>query len=88
MYGTVMWKAKAVRDAEESWNTAEKLLAEYGGRGLEEVQMDLLKYAVIYTAEMLAGEGNRTDARKWIQATSSVFESDREIQAVMRSIGG
>lgn len=88
MYGTVMWKAKAVRDAEESWNTAEKLLAEYGGRGLEEVQMDLLKYAVIYTAEMLAGEGNRTDARKWIQATSSVFESDREVQAVMRSIGG
>jgi hypothetical protein len=88
MYGSVLWKAKAVRDAQESWNTAEKLLAEYGGKGLEEVQTDLLKYAVIYTAEMLAGEGNRSDARKWLEATNSVFESDREVQAVKRSIGG
>ncbi len=88
MYGTVMWKSKAVRDASEAWATAEKLLVEYGGKGLHEVQTDLLKYGVIYTAEMLAGEGNRTDARKWIQATEGIFGTDREVQAVLRSIGG
>lgn len=88
MYGTVMWKAKAKRDAEESWATAESLLKEFQGKGLEEVQVDLLKYAVIYTAEMMASEGNRTDARKWITLTNSLFGSDREVQAVMKSIGG
>ena len=86
MYGSVLWKAKAVRDAQESWNTAEQLLIEYGGKGLEEVQQDLLKYAVIYTAEMLADEGNRTDARKWIEATNELFGTDREVQAVLRSL--
>ena len=86
MYGSVLWKAKAVRDAQESWNTAEQLLIEYGGKGLEEVQQDLLKYAVIYTAEMLADEGNLTDARKWIEATDALFGTDREVQAVLRSL--
>ena len=88
MYGTVMWRSKAVRDATEAWTTAEQLLVEFGGKGLQEVQTDLLKYAVIYTAEMLAGEGNRTDARKWIEATNALFSNDREVQAVLRSIGG
>ena len=73
---------------QKAWATAEKLLVEYGGKGLHEVQTDLLKYGVIYTAEMLAGEGNRTDARKWIQATEGIFGTDREVQAVLRSIGG
>lgn len=86
MYGAVLWKAKAVRDANEAWGTAEQLLTEYGGKGLEEVQVDLLKYAVIYTAEMLADEGNRTDGRKWIEATDDLFGTDREVQAVLRSL--
>ena len=86
MYGAVLWKAKAVRDANEAWATAEQLLAEFGGKGLEEVQTDLLKYAVIYTAEMLADEGNRTDARKWLEATNELFGTDRQVQAVARSL--
>jgi hypothetical protein len=63
-------------------------LAEFEGRGLEEVQVDLLKFAAIYTAEMLTAEGNRTDARKWIGSIDSVLGRDREVQAVLRSIGG
>jgi hypothetical protein len=82
MYGSVLWKSKAKRDAEESWATASQLLAEFEGRGLEEVQVDLLKFAAIYTAEMLTAEGNRTDARKWIGSIDSVLGRDREVQAV------
>lgn len=88
MYGNVLWKSKAKRDAEESWATSAQLLAEFEGRGLEEVQIDLLKFSVIYTAEMLAAEGNRTDARKWIERVNALFDNDREVQAVLRSIGG
>jgi hypothetical protein len=88
MYGSVLWKSKAKRDAEESWATASQILEEFEGRGLEEVQVDLLKFSVIYTAEMLAAEGNRTDARKWIERIDGVLGSDREVQAVLRSIGG
>jgi hypothetical protein len=88
MYGSVLWKSRAKRDAEESWATASQLLAEFEGRGLEEVQVDLLKFSAIYTAEMLAAEGNRTDARKWIESIDSVLGRDREVQAVLRSIGG
>ena len=40
------------------------------------------------TAEMLASEGNRTDARQWIESIDGVLGSDREVQAVLRSIGG
>jgi hypothetical protein len=87
MYGTVLWKTKAKRDAEEAWALAKELLAEYGGKGLEEVQVDLLKYGVIYTAEMLAAEGDRTGAREWLDATDALFSDDREVQAVRRSIG-
>ena len=86
MYGSVLWKSKSVRDAQESWSTAEQLLIEFSGKGLEEVQEDLLKYAVIYTAEMLANEGNLTDAKKWIEATDDLFGMDREVQAVLRSL--
>ena len=46
----------------------------------------MLKYAVIYTAEMLADEGNLTHARKWIEATDALFGTDREVQAVLRSL--
>jgi len=88
MYGSVLWKSKAKRDAEESWATAANLLSEFEGRGLEEVQVDLLKFAAIYTAEMLAAEGNRTDARRWIESIDAVLGTDREVKAVMRSIGG
>lgn len=88
MYGTVLWRTKAKRDAGESWDLAKQLLIEYGGKGLEDVQVDLLKYGVIYTAEMLAAEGNLTGAREWLDATDMLFSDDREVQAVRRSIGG
>ena len=52
------------------------------------MQVDLLKFAAIYTAEMLAAEGNRTDARRWIESIDPVLGTDREVKAVLRSIGG
>jgi hypothetical protein len=88
MYGTVLWRTKAKRDAQESWTKARVLLEEFEGRGLEEVQIDLLKYGVIYTVEMLVAEGNRTAARDWLNLTDALFSDDREVQAVRRSIGG
>ena len=88
MYGTVLWRTKSKRDAGESWDLAKQLLTEFEGKGLEDVQMDLLKYGVIYTAEMLAAEGNLTGARQWLDATDMLFSDDREVQAVRRSIGG
>ncbi len=88
MYGTVLWRTKSKRDAQEAWTLAKQLLTEYGGKGLEEVQVNLLKYGVIYTAEMLASQGDRTGAREWLDATDDLFSEDREVQAVRRSIGG
>lgn len=88
MYGTVLWKTKARRDAEESWEQAKRLLAEYGGKGLQEVQLDLLRYSVRYTAEMLADEGDASAALGWLNAVSEIFPDDRELNAIRRSIGG
>lgn len=88
MYGTVLWRTKSKRDAQEAWELARNLLIEFGGKGLEEVQLDLLKYGVIYTAEMLAAEGDRSGAREWLDSTNDLFSEDREVQAVRRSIGG
>ncbi|MGY8941868.1 MAG: hypothetical protein ACKVJH_07550 [Flavobacteriales bacterium] len=88
MSGTVLWRTKAKRDAGEAWALARALLEEFEGRGLEEVQIDLLKYGVIYTAEMLVAEGDRTAALDWLNLTDALFSDDREVQAVRRSIGG
>ena len=88
MYGTVLWKTKARRDAEESWDAAKNLLTEFGGKGLEDVQLDLLRYAVRYTAEMLADEGDRAGALEWLNLVSEIFPDDRELDAIRRSIGG
>jgi hypothetical protein len=86
MYGTVMWLSKAKRDAEEAWAEAKRLLTENGGKGLEEVQIDLLRYAVITTGEMMASEGNRVGALEWFTLTESLFPNDREMEAVRKSI--
>jgi tetratricopeptide (TPR) repeat protein len=88
MLGTILWKNRAKRDAEEAWDLAKSLLAEYGDKGLSEVQRNLLRMAVIWTAETLEMEGMRSDAIKWINLTSDYFESDKEFAAVKRSIGG
>lgn len=88
MYGTVLWKTKARRDAEESWETAKNLLTEFGGKGLEDVQRDLLHYAVRYTSEMLADEGDRAGAMEWLNLVAEIFPDDRELNAIRRSIGG
>lgn len=85
MYGTMLWMDDEKSDAEEAWVKARELLAN-GGKGLEDVQLDLLKYGVIYTAEALAGAGQLTEARAWIQLVDSTLGSDREVQAVLRSL--
>lgn len=87
MYGTVLWKTKATRDAEENWQTARDLLTEQGGKGLEDVQLDLLRYAVRYTAEMLADEGKRAEALAWLTLVADIFPDDRELTAIGRSLG-
>jgi tetratricopeptide (TPR) repeat protein len=88
MYGTVLWKTKAKRDAEESWAEAKRLLSEFQGRGLQEVQLDLLKYSIRYTAEMLADEGDTAAALEWLQIAEGIFPNDRELSAIKRSLGG
>lgn len=88
MYGTVLWKNNSKRDAQESWAKAMEILTSYGGKGLEEVQVDLLKYGVIYTAEMLSDLGDRSGAFNWLDITNDLFSDDREMQAVRRSMGG
>ena len=84
----MLWKTKARRDAEESWDAAKNLLTKFGGKGLEDVQLDLLRYAVRYTAEMLADEGDRAGALEWLNLVSEIFPDDRELDAIRRSIGG
>jgi len=88
MLGTILWKNRAKRDAEEGWEKARGLLAEYGDKGLSEVQRNLLRMAVIWTAETLDMDGRRTDAIDWLELTATYFDSDRQFSAVMRSITG
>jgi tetratricopeptide (TPR) repeat protein len=88
MYGNVLWKTKAKKDAEESWEIAKALLNEHGGKGLEEVQLDLLRYSVRYIAEMLASEGDRSGALAWLTLVADLFPNDRELDAIRRSLGG
>ena len=88
MYGTVLYRTKATRDAEESWAEAKRLLDEFGGKGLQEVQLDLLRYSVRYTAEMLADEGKAAAALEWLKIVEELFPDDRELDAIRRSIEG
>jgi hypothetical protein len=88
MLGTVNWKNKAKRDAQEGWDTAKALLAEYGDKGLSEVQRNLLKLAVIWTAETMDADGMRSDAIAWLDLTADYFDGDKQFSAVRRSIGG
>ncbi len=88
MYGSVLWKAKATRDAQEAWAVAEKLLTEQGGKGLQPIQLDLLKYAIIYTAEQLEAAGDNAGALRWVQLAGPLFDKDKEFVAVKRAIGG
>jgi tetratricopeptide (TPR) repeat protein len=86
LYGTMLWLAKSPREAEEAWKKAKALLAESGGSGLEEVQRDLLRFAVIVTAESQAASGSRAAAIEWFTLTESLFPNDREMAAVRKSI--
>ncbi|MEY5044186.1 MAG: hypothetical protein RJA19_1413 [Bacteroidota bacterium] len=88
MYGTVLWKAKATRDAQEAWAVAEKLLTETGGKGLQPIQIDLLKYAIIYTAEQLDAVGDNAGAVRWVNLAGSLFEKDKEFMAVKKALNG
>jgi hypothetical protein len=88
MYGTVLWKNKTKRDAQIAWEKARQLLLDQQGRGLQEVQLDLLRYAIIYTAETMDEEGNRTGAIEWLDLGEELFGSQKEYGAVRRSIEG
>jgi len=87
MYAAVYQHLKSRKEASETYDKARQLLIEFGGRGLRDVQLELLRFALIYNAELLA-DTNRPAALEWLALGKDLFQGDAEFEAVKRSIGG
>jgi len=87
MYAAVFQQLKSRKEAEETYARAKELLIEFGGKGLREIQTDLLHFAFIYNIEILASV-DRAAALEWLSMGMEMFRGDPEFEAVRRSIGG
>ena len=87
MYAAVFQRLKSRKEAEETYEKARNLIIEFGGRGLREVQTELLHSAIIYNVEMLA-HIDRPAALELLALGQDLFRGEPEFEAVRRSIGG
>lgn len=87
MYAAVFQHLKSRKEASVSYEKARNLLIEYGGRGLRNVQTELLRFAIIYNVELLASV-DRPAALEWLALGQDLFRGEAEFEAVRRSIGG
>ena len=87
MYAAVFQQLKSRKEAEETYARAKELLIEFGGKGLREIQTELLHFAFIYNIEILASV-DRAAALEWLSMGMEMFRGDPELEAVRRSIGG
>ena len=87
MLAAVFQQLKSRKEAETTYEKARNLLIEFGGKGLREVQTELLHSAIIYNVELLANV-NRSAALEWLALGQDLFRGEPEFEAVRRSIGG
>ena len=87
MYAAVFQHLKSRKEAETNYEKARNLLIEFGGRGLRDVQTELLHFAIIYNVELLASV-NRAAALEWLALGQDLFRGEPEFEAVSRRIGG
>lgn len=87
MFAAAYQLINSKKEATETYEIARNLLIEQGGKGLREVQTNLLHYAIIYNAELLSTI-DRSAALEWLSLGEDLFRGDREFEAVKRSIGG
>ena len=87
MLAAVFQHLKSRKEAEVTYEKARNLLIEFGGKGLRDVQTELLHFAIIYNVELLANT-NRSAALEWLALGQELFRGEPEFEAVRRSIGG
>jgi tetratricopeptide (TPR) repeat protein len=87
MFAAVYKQLNSKKEALENYEKARNLMLDFGGRGLSEVQTELLHFAIIYNAELLSTI-DRAAALEWLALGDDLFSGDREFEAVKRSIGG
>jgi len=87
MFAAVYKQLNSKKEALENYEKARNLMLDFGGRGLSEVQTELLHFAIIYNAELLS-TSDRAAALEWLALGDDLFSGDREFEAVKRSIGG
>jgi len=80
--------SKSTREAGLSFEAAEKLMNEGAVDNLTEVQIDLLRDGIIYTATMLDEEGSATEARKWLELGHPIFSENEEFMVTYEMIAG
>ncbi len=86
MLAAVYQHLKSRKEAETTYEKARNLLLEFGDK-VDNVQRDLLLFAIIYNIDFLA-DFNRPAALEWLEFGSELFRGEREFEAVRRSIGG
>jgi tetratricopeptide (TPR) repeat protein len=87
MFAASYKQLNSKKEAKEAYEIARNLILDFGGRGLREVQTELLHSAIIYNAEILSLT-DRAAALEWLALGDDLFSGDREFEAVKRSIGG
>lgn len=88
MKGCMEYLSKSTREAQLSFETATDLLQNGGCDRLTSTQMNLLRDGLIYCAEMLDGEGNNSEARKWLNMGKTYFENNEEFMVTYEMIVG
>ena len=80
MLAAVYQQLKSRKEAELTYEKASNLLIEFGGKGLREVQTELLHSAIIYNVELLANI-NRSAALEWLALGQDLFRGEPEFEA-------
>ena len=85
-YSEHMMRSK--KDASLSWEEARKIIGERDLGALHDEQKELLKRAIIITAETLDEAGDRDQAKDWLELGAPMFGEDKEYGVTYRMIVG
>lgn len=88
MKASMEYLSKSTREASLSFAKAKELIEGGSCDRLTTTQMNLLRDGLIYTAEMLDGEGNNSEASEWLNLGLSYFTDNEEYMVTYEMIVG
>ncbi|MFT4778541.1 MAG: hypothetical protein ACI80P_000638 [Flavobacteriales bacterium] len=79
---------RSTKDARDSFEKTKEIINTSDCTALKDEQKDLLKRAIILTAEMLDETGDRSAAKEWLEIGAPLFSEDKEYNVTYKMIVG